>query len=109
MANSGNQDGLDVWAEHGGLVGVRPRMPVQDNYALSLIYTPGVADPCKEIADDERLSYTYTWRGNALAVVGPDTASLPKLEAAAAALNARRLSAPAASPGMGAASSNASA
>ena len=86
MADSGNQDGLAVWAELGGLVGVRPRMPVQDNYALSIIYTPGVAEPCKEIADDERLSYDYTWRSNALAVVGPDTTCLPRLEAAAAAL-----------------------
>ena len=86
MADGGKQDGLDVWAELGGLIGVRPRMPVQDNYALSIIYTPGVAEPCKAIADDERLSYDYTWRSNALAVVGPDVASLPRLEAAAAAL-----------------------
>ena len=86
MSDIGNQDDLDVWAELGGLIGVSPRMPVQDNYALSIIYTPGVAEPCKEIADDEAASYTYTWRSNALAVVGPDEASLPRLEAAAAAL-----------------------
>ncbi len=70
----------------GGLMGVAPRMAVRDNYALSMIYTPGVAEPCLEIARESELSYRYTWRGNAMAVMGGEVAWLPRLERAAAAL-----------------------
>ena len=70
----------------GGLMGVGPKMPVRDNYALSVIYTPGVAEPCKEIARDAELSYTYTWRGNAMALLGEGPESLPRLESTAAML-----------------------
>jgi len=70
----------------GGLIGVRPKAPVCDNRALSVVYTPGVAEPCREIERDVELSYTYTWRWNAVAVVGAGVASLPRLETAAAAL-----------------------
>ena len=79
-------DKASAGAEQGGLMGVMPTMPVCDNHALSIIYTPGVAEPCKEIARDEALSYKYTWRGNALAVIGGGLPWLPRLEAAAAAL-----------------------
>jgi len=70
----------------GGLIGVKPKMPVSDNFALSIIYTPGVAEPCREIAREPALSYTYTWRWNALALVGLEPASLPGLEWAATVL-----------------------
>ena len=29
---------------------------------LAIAYTPGVAEPCKEIAQDKTLAYTYTWK-----------------------------------------------
>jgi len=75
-----------VREKFGGLIGVASKMPVRDNYALSIIYTPGVAEPCKEIARDAELSYAYTWRGNAVAVVGEGSESLPRLESAAGML-----------------------
>ncbi len=43
---------------------------------LAVAYTPGVAEPCKEIERDEDLSYTYTRRGNLVAVVTDGTAVL---------------------------------
>ncbi len=68
-----------------GLIGVRPKIPVSDAFALSVIYTPGVAEPCKEIARDAAASYIYTWRWNAMAVVGSRRAG-GRLVAAAIAL-----------------------
>jgi malate dehydrogenase (oxaloacetate-decarboxylating) len=73
-----------VTQEHqGGLIGVTAKIPVPDNFALSVIYTPGVAEPCRAIAADGEAAYTYTWRWNAIAVVGADAARLPLLESAA--------------------------
>ena len=43
---------------------------------LSLYYTPGVAEPCMEIARDPRLAYKYTSKGNTIAVVTDGTAVL---------------------------------
>ncbi len=67
------------------LIGVRPKIPVSDTFALSVIYTPGVAEPCKEIERDAAASYVYTWRWNAVAVVGQE-AKVARLDAAAIAL-----------------------
>jgi len=78
--------GVKLRERLGGLVAVEPKMPIRDNFALSVIYTPGVAEPCKQIVRDPELSYTYTWRGNAVALVGPKPASLPRLESVAAIL-----------------------
>lgn len=43
---------------------------------LSIAYTPGVAEPCKEIATDKNKAYTYTWKGNTVAVVSDGSAVL---------------------------------
>ena len=43
---------------------------------LAIAYTPGVAEPCKEIAQDETLAYTYTWKANTVAVVSDGSAVL---------------------------------
>ncbi len=43
---------------------------------LSLLYSPGVAEPCREIAKDKDLVYEYTWKGNVIAVVSDGTAVL---------------------------------
>jgi malate dehydrogenase (oxaloacetate-decarboxylating) len=36
---------------------------------LSIYYTPGVAEPCRQIAKDENKAYDYTWKSNSVAVV----------------------------------------
>ncbi len=43
---------------------------------LSLLYSPGVAEPCRKIADDPEAAYKYTWKGNTIAVVSNGTAVL---------------------------------
>ncbi len=52
-----------------GLLGIQSKIPVRDEYILSLVYTPGVAEPCLAIRDDPESSFIYTMRGNAVAVV----------------------------------------
>ena len=43
---------------------------------LAIAYTPGVAEPCKEIAADVNKAYTYTWKANTVAVVSDGSAVL---------------------------------
>ncbi len=59
-----------------GKIEVIPTKPAATARDLSLAYTPGVAEPCLEIARDPDLSYTYTARGNLVAVVTNGTAVL---------------------------------
>src|SRR5512140_682751 len=59
-----------------GKIEVVPTKPTATARDLSLAYTPGVADPCLEIARDKDLSYLYTTRGNLVAVVSNGTAVL---------------------------------
>lgn len=49
-----------------------PKVEVKDKYSLSLVYTPGVAASCLEIAKDEESSFDYTNRENSVAVVSYD-------------------------------------
>ncbi|TCL55840.1 malate dehydrogenase (oxaloacetate-decarboxylating) [Hydrogenispora ethanolica] len=59
-----------------GKIAVAPKVPIRDAADLSLAYSPGVAEPCKEIARDPDLVYDYTNRGNMVAVVSDGTAVL---------------------------------
>lgn len=52
-----------------GKIEVVPTKPCHSQADLSLAYTPGVAEPCREIAKSPGLSFEYTARGNLLAVV----------------------------------------
>ena len=60
----------------GGKLVVRSTLPLTDRAALSLAYTPGVAEVCSAIAADESLARTYTWRSRLVAVVSDGTAVL---------------------------------
>ncbi len=77
---------INIRKRLGGLIGVRPKIPVRDNFALSVVYTPGVAEPCRQIAEDPERSFAYTWRWNAVALVGSQPEKLPVLESYAFAL-----------------------
>jgi malate dehydrogenase (oxaloacetate-decarboxylating)(NADP+) len=70
----------DALAYHSGgrkgKIEVVPTKPCATARDLALAYTPGVAEPCLEIAKDQDLSYTYTARGNLVAVVSNGTAVL---------------------------------
>jgi malate dehydrogenase (oxaloacetate-decarboxylating) len=48
---------------------VRSKVQVRDSTALSLVYTPGVAEPCLEIARNPKRSFDVTCRGNTIAIV----------------------------------------
>jgi malate dehydrogenase (oxaloacetate-decarboxylating)(NADP+) len=59
-----------------GKIEVVPTKPCATARDLALAYSPGVAEPCLEIAKDQDLSYTYTARGNLVGVVSNGTAVL---------------------------------
>ncbi|EAL9600016.1 malate dehydrogenase [Campylobacter jejuni] len=48
----------------GGKIDIVPSKPMATSYDLSLAYSPGVAEPCLEIAKDNELAYTYTNKAN---------------------------------------------
>src|SRR5881398_1274505 len=71
------QDALDYHSSgRKGKIEVVPIKPVATARDLSLAYSPGVAEPCLEIAGDPDLSYKYTARGNLVAVISNGTAVL---------------------------------
>lgn len=59
-----------------GKIEVTSKVEVDSMDALSLAYTPGVAEPCKIIAEDPEAVFEYTARGNLVAVVSDGTAVL---------------------------------
>src|SRR5579864_2993924 len=59
-----------------GKIAVTPTKPCRTQRDLSLAYTPGVAVPCLEIERDPSLAYSYTGKGNLVAVVSNGTAVL---------------------------------
>ena len=59
-----------------GKIEVRPTKPYSSQRDLALAYSPGVAEPCKKIAEDKDLSYKYTAKGNLVAVISNGTAVL---------------------------------
>ena len=64
------QDALDYHRTgRKGKIEVVATKPCRTQAELSLAYTPGVAEPCREIARSPELSYEYTARGNLVAIV----------------------------------------
>lgn len=59
-----------------GKISVMPSKPCSQQDELSLAYTPGVAEPVREIAKDPELAYQYTSKGNLVAVITDGTAVL---------------------------------
>src|SRR5712692_7034575 len=71
------QEALDYHARgRPGKIQVSPTKPFKNQRDLSLAYTPGVAEPCREIAARPEDVYTYTAKGNLVAVVTNGTAVL---------------------------------
>ena len=71
------QQALDYhMGERPGKIEVVPSKPCRTQRDLSLAYTPGVADPCLEIARNPQDAFKYTARGNLVAVVSNGTAVL---------------------------------
>ncbi|MHB1652718.1 MAG: NAD(P)-dependent malic enzyme [Desulfitobacteriaceae bacterium] len=69
-------DALKLHADNRGKISIQSKVPVRDSRDLSLAYSPGVAEPCKEIAQNRDLVNLYTNRANMVAVVSNGTAVL---------------------------------
>lgn len=59
-----------------GKIQVTPTKPLSSQHDLALAYSPGVAEPCKEIAKDPEQVYRYTAKGNLVGVISNGTAVL---------------------------------
>ena len=71
-----NQESLKLHEELRGKIEVVARRHIETRDDLSLLYTPGVAEPCREIAKDYEKSFTLTRRGNLVAVITDGSAVL---------------------------------
>ncbi|MCJ1667967.1 NAD-dependent malic enzyme [Staphylococcus sp. NRL 19/737] len=69
-------DALQIHKENQGKLEIMPNVKVTNKEELSLAYSPGVAEPCKEIHEDPRTVYDYTIKRNTVAVVTDGTAVL---------------------------------
>lgn len=67
---------LELHEQNKGKLGVYSKVQVKNREDLSLAYSPGVAEPCKEIVKDRDNIYKYTSRGNMVAVISDGTAVL---------------------------------
>lgn len=67
---------LALHAELKGKMSTELKAPLENQDDLSLMYSPGVAQPCREIAANPKSVYNYTWKGNTVAVVTNGTAIL---------------------------------
>src|SRR2546428_1689633 len=72
----GPQEALAYRKKFRGMIGVASKVPLKDRSVLSLLYTPGVAAPCLEIAKDPLTSFDYTLRGNTIALVSDGSSAL---------------------------------
>jgi len=68
-----NEESLELHKRNQGKLGVMSKVALNNGYDLSLAYTPGVAEPCRQIGNDKDLSFEYTCRGNMVAVVSDGT------------------------------------
>lgn len=91
MSDSVYTKALELHRQNQGKLATQALLPVKSKEELSLLYTPGVAEPCRAIAQDVDQAYDLTWKGRTVAVIsdgsavlglgniGP-TASLPVME-----------------------------
>ncbi len=67
---------IQMHKEWNGKLETVSKTPVKTSADLAIAYTPGVAEPCKLIAEDPSLAYTYTIKSNTVAVVSDGSAVL---------------------------------
>ena len=71
-----NEKALELHKKLNGKLETVSKVPVKSREDLALAYTPGVAEPCKVIAQDKEAAYTYTMKANTIAVVSDGSAVL---------------------------------
>lgn len=70
------EESLKIHKKLKGKVEMISRAKIESKEDLAILYSPGVAEPCLEIANEQKLSYTYTRRHNTIAVITDGTAVL---------------------------------
>lgn len=70
------KESLSLHRLHKGKISITPKVPLNSSLDLSLAYSPGVAEPCKEIHLDQEKVYTYTSKQNMVAVITDGSAVL---------------------------------
>lgn len=71
-----NEKALQMHEQWNGKLETIAKSKVNTREDLAIAYTPGVAEPCKVIAEDKEKAYTYTWKSNTVAVVSDGSAVL---------------------------------
>lgn len=71
-----NEKALLMHEKWNGKLETISKSPVKSREDLSIAYTPGVAEPCKVIAEDKEAAYKYTMKSNTVAVVSDGSAVL---------------------------------
>ena len=71
-----NEKALMLHKQWNGKLETVAKVKAKTREDLALAYTPGVAEPCKVIAQDKEAAYTYTWKANTVAVVSDGSAVL---------------------------------
>ena len=64
---------LTFFQKHNGLLALRNKIPIKDNYSLSLVYTPGVGQACLEIQKNPSTVLKYTNKSNSVLVITDST------------------------------------
>ncbi len=70
------EEALELHSKNPGKISVEPSVEINGKEDLGLVYTPGVAEPCKKISEDKSEAYNYTSKGNLVAVVSDGSAVL---------------------------------
>ncbi|KKU45046.1 MAG: Malate dehydrogenase (Oxaloacetate-decarboxylating) [Microgenomates group bacterium GW2011_GWC2_46_7] len=70
------QQSVELHRKNKGKLGVHATVEVKDKTDLSLVYTPGVAQVCREVAKNPEESFNLTWRGRTVAVISDGSAVL---------------------------------
>ena len=71
-----NEEALKLHSDNKGKIAVVSKTEIKDMHDLAVVYTPGVAEPCRKINKDISNVYKYTTKGNMVAVVSDGTAVL---------------------------------
>ena len=68
-----HDEAVALHRNYQGKIATSVKVPMACRHDLDLAYTPGVAEPCKDIKEDKDLSFDLTWRGNCIAIVSDGT------------------------------------
>lgn len=67
------EEAIKMHLENNGKIAIKTKVPIATRHDLAVAYTPGVAEPCKDIKENKDLSFEYTCRGNMVAIISDGT------------------------------------